>query len=76
MDLSSDEQVKFLVGAAQLNIRGKRDRVLGLRQGIEQFVEANGLSRTITGLEIIPFEHTGHGRGPGELKDLTKCHRP
>jgi hypothetical protein len=39
-------------------------------------VQADGLFGTITGLEIIPLEHAGHGIGPGQLNDVTKRHGP
>ena len=57
MHLAANQQVESLVGAAQLDVGLKGDRVISLSQRVEQFVHGNGLFFVETLVEVLAFEH-------------------
>ena len=65
-----DQQIEFLVGAAQLHVRPQRDRVVALRQRIEELVDGDGLAGLVALGEVVALEHARHGVVRRELHDL------
>src|SRR6185312_14721902 len=58
---------EFLVGAAELDIGLERNRIVRLRQRVEELMDRNRLARTVAGLEIVPLQHARHGALGAEL---------
>ena len=57
LQLAADQQVEFLVGAAELDVGLERDRVVALRQRIEEFVDRDRLLALIALGEVVALQH-------------------
>ena len=66
LQLASGNEVEFLVGAAQLNVGFEGDRVVALRQRVEQLVQGDGLFFLETLVELVALEHLRDGEVRGE----------
>ncbi len=66
LQLAADEQVEFLVGAAQLDVGLERDRVVALRERIEEFVDRDRLPFLVALGEVVALEHPRHRVFRGE----------
>ena len=60
LQLAADQQVELLVGAAELDVRLKRHRVVALRERIEEFVDRDRLLGRVALGEIVALEHARH----------------
>ena len=67
--------VEFLVGAAELDIRFERDRVVALRQRVQELVHGDGLTFAVALGEIVAFEHAGDGVLRGEADHAVGAQR-
>lgn len=74
LELPPDQHVEFLIGAAELHVGLEGHRIVTLDQRVQEFVNGNGLFGTIAFLEIVPFQHPGHGVPGGELHDVGGAH--
>ncbi|EXI68447.1 MAG: hypothetical protein AW08_01229 [Candidatus Accumulibacter adjunctus] len=61
LQLAPDEQVEFLVGAAEFDIGVHRHRVITLAQRVEQFVNRDRLTVSVTLGKVVALEHAGDG---------------
>ena len=61
LHLAPNQQVEFLVGAAELDVGLHRHRVVALRQRIEKFVNRDRLVRPVALGEIVALEHARDG---------------
>ena len=67
LQLATDQQIEFLVGATELDVGLQRDRVVTLHERIEEFVDRDGLPALVTLVEIIALEHARDGVFGGQL---------
>ena len=74
LELSPHEQVKLLVGAAELHIRLQHDRVIPLDQRVKELMNADRQLRLIALFEVLPFKHPGHGMLGSELDQVAGGH--
>ena len=68
-DVAADQQVKQLVGAAHLDVGLELHRVVGLRQRIQELVDADRLVGFEAFLELIALQHARHRVLAGELDE-------
>ena len=66
LQLPPDEQVEFLVGAAELHVRLHRHRIVALHQRIQQLVDRNRLAGLVAPAEVVALEQARHGVARGE----------
>ena len=66
LQLAAAQQVEFLVGAAELDVALKRDRIVALHHGVEHLVEADGLLFLEALVEFVALEHLRDGEVGGE----------
>ncbi len=64
--MAADQQVEFLVGAAQFDVGFQRHRVVALQQGIEELVDGDGQAFLVALGEVVALQHAGHGVLGGE----------
>ena len=57
LQLAAHEQVEFLVGAPELDVRLQGDRVVALRKGIEELVDRDRLAALVALGEVVALEH-------------------
>ena len=60
-DVAAREQVVELVGAAQLDVRLDRDRVVGLHERVEELGDRDRLIRRVALREVVALEQARHG---------------
>ena len=60
LHLAADQQVEFLVGPAQLDVRLQRHRVVSLRQRIQELVDRDRLAALVALGEIVALQHARH----------------
>ena len=60
LDLARHQQVEGLIGAADLDVRAQRDRVVGLRERIQQLVNRDRLVRGVALREVVALEQSRH----------------
>src|SRR3972149_1403025 len=65
LQLAAHQVVELLVRAAELHVRLYRHGVVGLQQGVQQFVQADGLVGGVALSEVVPLQHLGHGEAGG-----------
>ena len=69
LQLAAHQQVEFLVGAAELDIGLERDRVVALRQGIQQLVHRDRLLFHEALVEVLALQHLRDGELRGQADD-------
>ena len=77
LQIASDQHVEFLIGAANLEIRLQRDRIVTLDHGIEQLVQEQRLLRRQPLLEVVALEQTRDAqcrRDLDQLRDAQAVH--
>ena len=57
MQVAADEQIEELIGAAHLDVGLQRDRVVALRERVQEFVDRDRLMRVEALAEIVALEH-------------------
>ncbi len=67
LQLASDEQVEFLVGAAELDVGLQGNRVVTLHQRVQELVDRDRLLAGEALGEVVPLEHARDGVLRGEL---------
>ena len=72
-DLAAGEEVVQLVGAAQLDVRLDRDRVIGLHERIEELRHGDRLLRRVPGGEVVALEQARDGHDPRQPDDVGKA---
>ena len=56
LQLAPDQHVELLIGAANLEIRFQRDRIVTLNHGVEQFVQEQRLLVREPLLEVVTLQ--------------------
>ena len=74
-ELATRQQVEQLVGAAQLDIGFDDDRVVGLHERVEEFVQADGLAVGVALVEVVALEDAGHREVAGQLQQVLHVER-
>ncbi|EKE16755.1 MAG: hypothetical protein ACD_10C00820G0001 [uncultured bacterium] len=72
LQFAPHQQIEFLVGAAQLDVRPERHGVIALHQRIDEFVDGDGLVALVTLAEIVALQHLRHGVRGRQL-DQVNC---
>ena len=67
--VAADEQIEYLIVATKFDICFQGDRVVGLNERIEEFVEADRLIFGESGSEVVPFHHASQRVATGQLDD-------
>jgi len=75
LQLSSDQEVEFLVGAAEFHVRFHRHRVISLAQRIQQLVNGDRLSVSVALGEIIALEHPCDGMQSRQANQTRRTQR-
>jgi hypothetical protein len=70
LDFPADQQVEFLVGAAELHISLEGHRIISLHQRVEKFVNRDGEAGFEPLGEVISFQQPGHGVFGSQLDDV------
>ena len=70
LNLAPDEQIEFLVRAAHFDIAFERDRIVSLRQRIQQLVHGDRHAFFEALGEIVALEQPGHGVFGAELNHV------
>ena len=70
LDFAADQEVEFLIGAAQLDVALQRHRIVALRQRIEQFVHRDRRPSLIALGEIVALEDPRHRVRGAEADDV------
>ena len=70
LQFASDEQVEFLVGAAEFDVGLERDGVVALSERIEQFVQRDGFLFHEALVEVFALEHLGDCVLGGEANEI------
>ena len=60
LEVAAHQQVERLVGAAHLDVRLERDRVLGLEQRVQELVEMDRALRLVARREVLAREEARH----------------
>ena len=68
------QQVKFLIGAAQFNVRTQRYRVIALHQRIEKLVDRDRLARRVALVEVVALQHPRYGIAGSQLHHPLRAH--
>jgi hypothetical protein len=74
LQATTHQQVEFLVGTAEFDVRFQGDRVVALHQRIQEFVDRDRLLRRIALGEIIAFEHACNRVLRGQLDHVGRGH--
>src|SRR5471032_728396 len=74
LQLTPHQQVEFLVGPAQLDIRAQRHRVIPLNQRIEKLVNGDWLIGGIALVEVVALEHPRNGVLRGQANEVRRPH--
>ena len=75
LQLAADLQVEPLIRAAQLDIGLQRDRIVALRERIEQLVQRDGLFFLEALVELLALQHLRDGEMRGEADDALEAER-
>ena len=70
LELASDEEVEFLVGAAEFHVGLDGDGVVGLEEGVEEFGYGDGAIGLVAAGEVVSFEELGEGEAAGEGQNV------
>ncbi len=73
LQLASHQQVKFLVSAAQFDIRLECHRVIALHQRIDEFVDRDGLVALVAFGKIIALQHLRDGVRSRQLDQIHRA---
>ena len=78
LELASDQQIEFLIGAAELDIGLERNRVVTLRERVKKFVDRDRLLGGVARGEVLALEHARDRVFRGELDHAigAKRHQP
>ena len=68
---AAHQEIEFLVGAAEFDVRFQRDGVVALRDGVEEFVQADGLFCSEALVEVFALEHLGQRGFCGKADDVS-----
>src|SRR5690242_8077990 len=60
LQFTAHQQIEFLVSAPEFDICLKCDRIVALDQGIQKFVNGNGLITSIAFSKIVTLQHARH----------------
>ncbi len=74
LEFPRGEEIEFLVGAADLDVRPHHDRVPGLHDRVEQFVHADRGTRGQAPGEVVALDGPRHGHPGGELYHVRQGH--
>ena len=77
LQLSPHQQIKFLIRAAQLDVRLQGDRVVTLHQGIDELMDRDRLIAFITFGKIVALQHLRdrmRGRQPDQIDRAELIH--
>ena len=74
LHFAADQQIEFLVGAAQFDVRLQRDRIVSLGQRVEQFVHGDGLFFLKAFVEVFALEHLRNREFGGEANPVRRLH--
>src|SRR5471032_421400 len=74
LQLTPHQQVEFLVGPAQLDIRAQRHRDIPLNQRIEKLVNGDWLIGGIALVEVVALEHPRNGVLRGQANEVRRPH--
>ena len=72
-ELAAGKQVEQLVGAAELHIGLDDDRVVGLHERVEEFVQADGLAVGVAVVEVVALKDAGHREVAREASTGPPC---
>ena len=75
LQIAAHQQVEGLVGAAQLDVGPKGHRVVGLRDRVQELVQADGPPAGIAAREIFTLEHLRHREVGGFPDHALECER-
>src|SRR5690606_12262890 len=70
LDVASHQQVEQLIGPTQFDVGPHRDRVVCLRQGIEELVDADGDTAVEALGEVVALQHPGDCVVRSQLDEL------
>src|SRR5262245_44375928 len=74
LDLERAREVEELIGAAYLDVALERDRVVGLRERVEQLMQRDGRVRGDALGEVGALEHARERDLGGEPDDVVEGH--
>jgi hypothetical protein len=70
LEVAAHEEIEFLIGAAELDVALEHDGVVALHDGVEEFVDADGLLGLEALVEVFALEHLGDGGLGGEADQI------
>ena len=74
---AADQQIEFLIGAAELDVGAQRDRVIALHQRIQELVHGDRLAGLVALAEVLTLEHARDGVAwPQSRSNLTAAIGP
>jgi len=76
LQLATSEEVEELVGSASLDVGLDRDRVVRLKEGVEEILDRDRRARCLSLPEFLAGEHLLDGEARGELDHIAKPELP
>ena len=73
--VAPDQQIEFLIRPAQLDVGTQGHRIVSLHQGVEQFMDRDGLTVLIAFGEIVALQNPRYGVSRDQLNDLERSQR-